>query len=152
MFTITHYRNRKVEKFLRPSIVMTIQINFDDTPDRIEPIEVGIRILDVVDIDEQEDSNGDTVYVVQLKVNEPDAADHERMGWERFNFKYVPARIKFKQFVKSCGHEATGDGVEPSELIGCQVKALVATRVYKDKDTGDDVQTTQVKKFLFDAE
>ena len=130
---------------------MTIQIYLDETPDRIEPIIAGIRVLDVVDIAEQEDKNGDTVYVVQLKVNEPDAEDHERMGWERFNFKYAPARVKFKQVVKSCGHEGTGEGVEPSELIGTQCKAHVAPRVYTDNDTGEQVETTQVKKFLFEA-
>ena len=129
-----------------------IDINLDDTPDRIEPIEVGIRVLTVVDIEEQTDKNGDVVHVVQLKVNEPDAPDHERMGWERFNFKYAPARVKFKQFIKSCGHDGSGAGVDTTELIGCDCKAVVASRNYTDKDSGDQVTTTQVKKFLFEAD
>ena len=124
-----------------------IDINLDDTPDRIEPIEVGIRVLTVVDIEEQEDKNGDVVHVVQLKVNEPDAPDHERMGWERFNFKYEIARINFKKFVKACGHTATGQGVDPADLIGCTFEGRVVNKDDTDAD-GEPIVRSNIKKYI----
>ncbi len=129
-----------------------IDINLDETPDRMEPIAVGIRTLDIKDIETQEDANGDSVHIVTLQVNEPDAEDHERLGWERFNFKYTPARIKFKHLVRAAGHSGTGQQVDPADLIGCTVQATVASRTYKDKDTGEMKDTTQVREFLHEAE
>ena len=124
-----------------------IQINLDETPDKMEPIAIGIRVLKIEDIEEQEVDDG-TIFLTTLSVDEPDAPDHERKGWERFNFKYAPARIKFKNMCKSAGHSGEGQGVEPSELINCHVKAEVAPRVYTDKE-GNKQETTQVKRFLW---
>lgn len=129
-----------------------IDINLDDTPDKMLPIDIGVRTLDIMDITSEEDQNGDTIHIVQLKVNMPEADDHERMAWDRFNFKYLPARVKFKQLVKAAGHTGTGESVDPTELIGCTVKATVKPRTYKDKTTGEDVQTTQVSRYLFEVE
>lgn len=129
-----------------------IDINLDDTPDRIDPVAAGVRTLDIVDIVSEENSQGETVHVVSLKVNQPEADDHERMTWDRFNFKYAPARVKFKQLCKAAGHTGTGQGVDVSELIGCTVKAIVKPRSYKDKDTGEIVDTTQVGKYLSEAD
>lgn len=129
-----------------------IDINLDDTPDKMEPVAAGVRIFDIVDIVSEENTQGETVHVVTLKVNQPEAEDHERMSWDRFNFRYPVARVKFKQLVKAAGHVGTGQGVDPSELIGCTVKALVKPRTYKDKDTGEMVETTQVSKYLYEGE
>jgi hypothetical protein len=85
-------------------------------------------------------------------VNQPDTEDHERLTWDRFNFKYTPARIKFKQLCKAAGHSGVGGGVEPSELIGCTVKAAIKDRTYQDKDTGETVATTQISKYLFEPD
>ena len=129
-----------------------IDINLDDTPDKMEPVEVGVRVLDIKDIVTEENSQGEQIHVVTLQVNQPEAIDHERMTWDRFNFKYAPARVKFKQLCKAAGHTGTGQGVDPSELIGCSVKALVKPRTYKDKDSGEMVDTTQVSKYLFESD
>ena len=127
-----------------------IDINLDETPDRELPIEVGLRVLELMDIEEQE-KDGNTIYNAKLKVNEPDAQDHDRIGYERFDFQYPKAQIKFKQMVKALGHAGTGGGIDTADLIGCTCKAHVASRVYKDKDTEEMVETTQVKKFLVEA-
>lgn len=129
-----------------------IDLNLDDTPDRMLPISPGVRTLDIRDIKEEEDKNGDNVVIVECAVNEPDSDEHERRTWERFNFKYPAARVKFKQLVKSAGHSGTGEGVETSDLIGCTIQAIVKSRTYKDKDTGETVETAQVSKFLFEDE
>jgi hypothetical protein len=127
----------------------TIDINLDDTPESLPPVEPGVRILTIKDIKEEESKQGDMQQVVELEVNQPDAPDHERKMWDRFNFKYPIARTKFKQLVLAAGHEGTGMGVEPAELIGTDVKAVVKPRVYKDPTTEEMVETTQVQKYLF---
>jgi len=127
-----------------------IDINLDETPDREMPIEVGLRVLELVDIEEQE-KDGRTIYNAKFKVNEPDADDHERVGFERFDFQYPKAQIKFKQMIRALGHDGTGSGVDTADLIGCTCKAHVAERTYVDKDTDETISTTQVKKFLVEA-
>ena len=131
---------------------MTIDINFDDTPDDMPVVSEGVHVFEVLDVEEKEDKNGDSYQSVSMKVVEPGEEDHDRRHWERFNFKYAPARVKFKNFIRSCGHDGSGAGVDTTELIGCDCKAVVASRNYTDKDSGDQVTTTQVKKFLYDAD
>ena len=132
--------------------MVLIDINLDETPDKMEPVAAGIRIFEIKDIVSEENTQGGTVHVVTLQVNQPEAEDHERMTWDRFDFKYAPARVKFKQLVKAAGHVGTGQGVDPSELIGCTVKAVVKPRSYTDKDTKEVVETTQVSRYLFEPE
>lgn len=126
---------------------MTININLDDTPDEMPVVSAGEHVLEVLDIEEQEDKQGDPVHVVALQVNEPGEPDHERKCWNRFNFKYEIARIMFKQFVLSCGGDASGSEIDPSELIGCTCRARFGSRTYQDAD-GETVETTQIKKFF----
>lgn len=129
-----------------------IPINLDETPEQMEPIMVGVRTLVIKDIETKQTDEGEDYYLATLQVNEPDAEDHERLGWERFNFKYAPARTKFKQLCKSAGHSGTGSQVDPSELIDCTVTAEVTPRVYKDKTTNEQKETTQIKRFLWEVE
>ena len=101
-----------------------IDINLDETPDREMPIEVGLRVLELVDIEEQE-KDGRTIYNAKFKVNE---------------------------MIRALGHDGTGTGVDTADLIGCTCKAHVAERTYIDKDTDETVSTTQVKKFLVEVD
>jgi hypothetical protein len=125
-----------------------IDINLDDTPTELPPINEGVRLLHIDDIETKEKDDGGVYYNVCLSVNEPDAEDHERKGWERFDFQYPMARTQFKNLCLAAGHSGTGEGVDLTDLIGCDVKCIVAPRVYKDKTTGEQKQTTQVKKWL----
>jgi hypothetical protein len=129
-----------------------ININLDETPDKMLPVEVGIRTLDVKDVSEGTTAAGDQKWTAELEVNEPDAEDHERKMWDQFILKHAPARVKFKQFCKSAGHPGTGEGVDPADLIGCTVKAVVKPRTYEDQDTGETVETTQVKSYIFEED
>jgi len=74
------------------------------------------------------------------------------MTWERFNLKYAPARIKLKQLARACGHSGIGSELDPADLIGTSCRGIVAPRTYEDKDTHEMVETTQIKKFIYDAE
>lgn len=129
-----------------------IEIDFDATPDKMLPLSVGLRTLDITDIETSEDEKnpGSMIVTAEFKVNEPDSEEHERKAFDRFHLHYAPARTKFKQLCKSAGHGATGKGIDASDLIGCTVKALVAPNHYKDKDTGETVENTQTKRYVWD--
>lgn len=131
---------------------MLIDINLDETPDRLLPVSAGIRTLEIKDVTQEENSEGENIITAELQVNEPESEEDSRKAWDRFNFKYAPARVKFKQLCKAAGHAGTGKGIDPSELIGCTVRAAFKDRVYKDKDTGEMIPTTQISKYIFDAE
>ena len=130
-----------------------IEIDFDSTPDKMLPLAVGERTLIIKDVKtEPNPSNPDeNITTVELQVNEPNSNEHERRTWDRFNFKYAPARVKFKQLCKSAGYNTTGQGIDSSELIECAVKALVKTRHYKDDD-GKTVETTQIHSYIWDED
>lgn len=150
MFITLIYNNHNY--FKGPTLMSPmIDINLDDTPDKLQPVEVGIRILKIIDVTTEDNAQGEAIHIVELQVDQLEAPDHERKMWDRFNFKFAPARTKFKQLVKAAGHSGRGSGVDPSELIGCTVKASVKPRTYKDKDTDETVETTQVSKYLFDS-
>ena len=129
---------------------MTIQINLDETPDSIPVVSTGIHTFEVLDIEEKEDKNGDSYQMVSMKVVEPGEEDDERRHWERFNFKYEIARVGFKKFVKACGHTATGEGLEPSELIGCTFKGRVTHKDDTDED-GEPIVRSNIKKYILEG-
>lgn len=125
-----------------------IDINLDETPDELPQIQTGIRILEIKDIEDKELPDGDTVHIVKLAVAEPDADDNELQTWERFNFKYPIARVRFKQLCTAAGHEGGSGGVDTSELIGCTLRASIIPNTYTDKDSGEMKTNSKVKDFL----
>ncbi len=129
---------------------MTIDINFDDTPDEMPVVSAGLHTFEVLDIEEKEDKNGDSYQSVALKVVEPGEEDHDRRHWERFNFKYEIARINFKKFVKACGGVAAGQGVDPADLIGCTFEGRVVMKDDTDQD-GEPIKRSNIKKFICDG-
>lgn len=128
--------------------MVTIPINLEEIPDKMPSVEVGDRIFKVIDIEEKKDKEGRTVHMVSFEVDEPDAEDNGRRIWERFNFYYEIARIKFKAFTRSCGHDGKGQP-DTAELIGASCRGLVSSRTFKDTD-GVAQETTQISKFLFE--
>jgi len=127
-----------------------IDLNLDETPDDIPLVTPGVKTFDVLDIEVQQNAEGEDVQVVSLQVNMPDTEDHERRLWDRFNFKYEQQRVKFKQFCKSAG--ISSGQPDSADLIGATVKAIVKPRTYQDKDTGETMEARNVQKYLFDAE
>jgi len=126
---------------------MTIDINFDSTPDEIPVVSAGLHVFEVLDVEEKNDKNGDPYQNVSLKVVEPGEEDHDRRHWERFNFKYEIARINFKKFCKACGYVATGQGVDPADLIGCTFEGRVVVKDDTDAD-GEPIKRANIKKFV----
>ena len=124
-----------------------IPINLDETPDKVQLVNPGTRVLKVVDVTANETAAG-TVYNAILSVEEPGVEDNGRHVYDRFDFQYEKARIRFKQFVVACGHKGLGSGVDTSELIGANVRAVVAPRTYEDKDTGQTEEARNIKKYI----
>ena len=130
-----------------------IDIDFDNTPDGLLPISTGIRTLRIMDVTQKEsETSGSVIVTAELSVEEEGSEENERRVWDRFNFEYPPARIKFKQLCKSAGLSAGGHGIDSSSLIGQIVKAAVKPRTYVDPDTKETIQTTQIQRYLFSKE
>lgn len=129
----------------------TLNLNFDEIPDRQEPIGTGIRNLRVDGVPElKPNKNGDgTNLVVQLRVDEEGNSDHDRQMTLYLSTK---APIRIKKFVRACGIEAKGTGLDLAELAGRSCKAAVTPRTYTDNDTKETVETSQIKDFIIPGE
>ena len=128
-----------------------IDINLDETPEVMPTLKVGSRVLTIKDVEQQTDRNDKSFVMVEFEVEEPDSPEHGDKTWDRFYLEFKPARVKFKQLCLSAGHGHGSEGVDTSELIGETVKALVKPRTYKD-DSGEIQETTQISKYVFDAD
>ena len=130
-----------------------IAINLEETPEKLPPIEVGIRTLRISDIKEMNDKQGNSFQSVEFEVDQPGSPDQGRKGWDRFNFEYPAAKTKFKTLVLAAGLDASSpDGVDTSELIGKVVKASVKSRTYQYEETGETVHTTQISKYIYGSD
>lgn len=129
---------------------MTIDINFDATPDEMPVVSEGVHTFEVIDVEEKTDKNQDPYQAVSLKVVEPGEEDHDRRQWERFNFKYDIARILFKKFVKACGFDTTGQaGVDPGDLIGCTFEGRIVHKIEEDPDDPEETITrANIRKYI----
>jgi len=129
-----------------------VDINFDDTPDELPQIPVGVQILTVKDAelktDTDKEGNDREFIAVELELEHSDAELQGLRSFERFYLGYPIARVNFKRFCKSAGHSGTGAGVDLTDLIGCSVKAAVKSNSYTDKETGETVENTRIREFI----
>ena len=108
-----------------------ISINLDETPDEMPQAQPGIRILKVVAIsDEVGKSSGKPYTKVELQIEEDDAEDNGTKLWENFSLGNPMGQISFKKFIMAAGHAGTGQEVDPTEIVGCTVKAALVGRTY----------------------
>lgn len=122
--------------------------NYDEVPDEIPQVNPGLRVLDIDDVEPVGNPEGNTIYNVTFSVNEPDAEDNGVKMWNRFDFKYPRAMVGFKKMCKSAG--VSGHPIDTADLIGCTVKATVVAGSYPDKNTGETVETRNIKRFHSD--
>lgn len=124
-----------------------IDINLETTPDEFPNISVGVHLFEVIKYEEDADDEGNAVHAFQLKCLAT-GPDEGLLAFERFNFKYKPAQIKFKHFVVSAGLAAT-NGVEAADLVGKTVRGIVKPNIYTDKNTGEQIEKTQIKDYAW---
>jgi hypothetical protein len=124
--------------------------NYGDTPDdlNVAPGAYEFTIKDLGPTDP--DKEGRPVLLAELVVT-TEGPEQEKMAWERFNFHYPVAKVRFKNLCKSAGIASDAGDIDTADLIGCTVKAEVVSNTYKDRETGVMKENTKIGKYIFDA-
>lgn len=128
-----------------------ISINLNEVPDKILPVSVGLRTLEVENISQDTNDKGEVVLSATFKVvdeNNPDEVG--RKVFDNFNLKYLPAQVKFKNLITAAGLDASGNGFDTEQLIGKTVIAEIAPNTWKDKDTGEIKENTKLKAYKWE--
>jgi hypothetical protein len=120
-----------------------IQLNLNDVPDELLPIQPGVRTLTVKDITAKDSSKGKPMLEVDLEVDEPGHPDHGRpiRDWFTLDPRFATG---LKRFWKACGLSFDADGIDPTDAIGKTVKAVIVNTTYTDKDTGETKEQSKV--------
>ncbi len=127
-----------------------VDINFDNVPDEIVPVEAGIYtavIHEVPEVKPTKDGKG-TKIVVQMKITDEDSPFKDRQLFDHISLKF-PTR--FKRLCKSAGHNPGADGFDTADLLDCTVRVRVKARTYTDED-GNTKETSGVDDYLFDSD
>lgn len=133
-----------------------LETNSDKTPDRIPPVPAGEYILDVSECSIESGTGkneGKNVIVAKLLVNQQGSPFHGRSVYDRMALSGDSTNpgfgdVQFRHFQKACGL-IPARSFDTESVIGKSVKAIVAVRTYPDKDTGEPVETNQIKKYLY---
>lgn len=124
-----------------------ININFDEVPDRILPLEPGVYtfVVESATLEATKDRKGEKV-VVELRVDDPNSPNHNRKVYDHLSLR-MP--IGLKQLIKSAGLRADSSGVSLDELVGKVVRARVKTRTYKDEDSQEVKETSAIAEYIW---
>jgi len=125
-----------------------ITVNFDEVPDKIEPLAPGVYIMRVEEasVEPTADGKGEKVKVV-MKVDDDSNPSHGRVMYDHISLKFP---VSLKQLCKSAGMSLGKGGIDTADLVGKVVRVRVKTRTYKDKETGEVKETSAVAEYLFD--
>ena len=124
-----------------------IDINFDVVPDQILPIDAGIYPLEISEVSQEPTAKGDSEkLVVTMKVSDPGNPNDGRTIKSHIGFKNP---VMLKQLAMAAGLNPGSGGFDSSELIGKTVKAVIKPRTYRDQDSGEQKETSEVKEFIW---
>jgi len=123
-----------------------LDMNFDDVPDEIVPLEPGIYRLGVAEAPKVEPTNDgtSTKLVVRFEVIEP----------EKFKGRALQDHISIKMLTRikrlflSAGLKPGASGIDTEELTGAEVRALLKERSWKDPDTGETRVSVRVDDYI----
>lgn len=125
-------------------------INFEEVPDKIEPIATGTYDLDILEITEEDvkDKPGKRKLVVKHKIVGPEGTPE--MGRETQNH----ISLEMKTTLKNLYHSATGQrpgagGYDPVDLVGKVCKAHIERQIYKQN--GVTKEAARITEYLIPA-
>lgn len=127
-----------------------IEVNFEDVPDEIQPVEAGVYtclIDEVPEVKPTKDGAGEKI-VVTMKIDNDESPMNGRRLFDHISMKY-PTR--FKRLCKSAGLNPGAEGVDTSDLLGKHVEVQVTSGSYTDPDTGQTKPTSNIKDYVFAA-
>jgi len=127
----------------------TLDINFNDVPLEMPPIDPGTYFLEIVEIPSKETAkDGLSQYLlVKMKiVNDPNFAERRVTDFLSLKEEWL---WRINQLVKAAGIEARPEGIDLEEFLGKTVQAQLKSRVYQDKETGENRETVNVSKYVY---
>lgn len=125
-----------------------INVNFDEVPDKMEPVPAGVYVMLVKEAEIQPTKDGKSEkVVVTLSVDDESSPHNGRMVFDHISLK-MP--INLKQLAKSAGLNPGADGLEVSDLVGKHVKVRVKARAYRDAETGETRETSAVAEYMWE--
>jgi hypothetical protein len=133
----------------------TLNINFDETPDEIQPIEPGIYDLHIqsCEIQPTKDGNSQKIVVEAAVVNHSDDNVNGRKVFDHISVKMA---TKIKRLAKSSGFtdeelSQMGGSFDVSLLIDRIVRASIGQRSYQDPESGEQRTTSNVRDYIFET-
>ena len=133
-----------------------IGTNFNDVPDKILPLQEGERILEIQApsnegfLQPNKEGTGTNAVIVLMVVDDMNPAEKGRTITEYCSTLNQFGLVRLKQIALSAGIRPGAEGLDLAQLVGKRVKAIVKTRSYKDKDSGEDRQTSNVYAYVPD--
>lgn len=125
-----------------------INVNFDDVPDEILPVEPGTyeALIKEISLEPTKDGKG-TKLVVQMEI----VTEGPQQGRRLIDNISTKATTRIKRLAKSAGLEVGAGGLDTEELLEKVVHTVVGNRNYQDPTTGETKTATDVKDYLFDT-
>jgi len=126
-----------------------LDFNFNDVPDRIAPITPDIYELEVATVPEvkpAKSGNGQNM-IIDFRVSSE--GDFKGRSIRDYIFLNDMGLVKAKQLLKSAGVAISTSGINTEDLLGARVKAVVVANVFKDANTGEDVEGAKISKYIF---
>lgn len=135
-----------------------IEINTEEIPDKVPVIPAGEYVLEcfeaATEIGKTRDdgSPGDNQLLLKLKVVAPGTPNDGRQHYERLNLSPQDFfRVKLKKALQSLGVPLSKTGFNAQDCIGKSARVLMSVRTYKDKQTDETIEASNIKQWLVPA-
>jgi len=126
----------------------TLNVNFDEVPDQILPVEPGIYEAEIVEVPMITETRKKTGHnlVVSMRIT-TDGPHHGRALRDSIFLNDI-GNVKIKKLCSSAGVLLGSGGFETEELLGKIVRCQVLNRTFTDSETGETRQIADVRDYL----
>lgn len=123
-----------------------IAINLNDVPDEMPKVDPGIytAVVKEIELGPTKDEKGERIKAT-LEIEDGPAAGRRLFSYMGLGNDF--GRVALKKFTKSCGMPL-GNNINVEDYLGKVCKIRVATRTYKDSETGETKESPDIKEFL----
>lgn len=123
-----------------------IDIDFNEVPDKVQPLEPGLYTLRIEESSTEPTVDGKgTKVVLKLRVNDPASPQHDRVVYDYISTKMT---TQLKRVMLSGGLKPGAEGLDVSALVGITVRARVKLNSYQDKATGETKTNSKIADYL----
>ena len=123
-----------------------LDVDFNDVPDEIKPIDPGTYTLEVAKVPVIEPSakgNGQNL-IVDFRV--VDEGAFKRRSVRDYIFLNEFGLVKAKKLIIGCGMPV-GNGLDTEEMLGMKTQAILAASSYVD-GSGETIHNSKISKYI----